>query len=175
MDSNLTAEKIAELKRLWAAAGIDELHHEDTTVFSLVDGMKDVWFGISVKGNHARHNARRVVIAEYFAALSNAFPDLIAALEAATAERDERTTIAARAQEAMRYLLNGLPATDSIWAAYGNADSARAWLAARDARMKNEGAAEATHRLARVARESEMKFISVEWLQAEAARLAEGE
>ena len=63
-------------------------------------------------------------------------------VEEAEAERDERKTMAARAQEAMRYLLNGLPATDAIWAAYGNADSARAWLAARDARLKNEGAAE---------------------------------
>ena len=101
----MTAEKIAELKRLYAQIA-----------------------NVPLGGIGGR--------------IVNAFPDLIAALEAAQAERDERTTMAARAQEAMRYLLNGLPATDAIWAAYGNADSARAWLAARDARMKAEGAAE---------------------------------
>lgn len=69
-------------------------------------------------------------------------------LEEAERERDERAVMAARAQEAMRYLLNGLPADDAVWAAYGNADSARAWLAARDARMKALGAAEALERLA---------------------------
>lgn len=101
----MTAEKISELKRLYAQIA-----------------------NVPLGGIGGR--------------IVNAFPSLIAALEAAEEERDERTTMAARAQEAMRYLLNGLPATDAIWAAYGNADSARAWLAARDARLKAEGAAE---------------------------------
>lgn len=67
---------------------------------------------------------------------------LNARLEAAERERDERTTMAARAQEALRYVMNGLPTNDAVWSAYGNADSARAWLAARDAQQRREGAAE---------------------------------
>lgn len=100
-------------------------------------------------------------------------------LAAAQAEAKERTTMAARAQEAMRYLLNGLPATDAIWAAYGNADSARAWLSDRDARMKALGAAEYLEAAAEkrwtltylVMREEAAQLRQ----QAEAARLAEGE
>jgi hypothetical protein len=55
--------------------------------------------------------------------------------DAAKAEAEERRTMAARAQEALRHLMNGLPTNDAVWAAYGNADSARAWLAERDAKM----------------------------------------
>ena len=136
----MTAEKIAELKRLWAAETpgewVGELH-------DLHDGFIDdkgyVRLETPVSEMVGYAKVQDVVFA---AEIYNAFPSLIAALEAATAELDQRTTMAARAQEAMRYLLNGLPATDAIWAAYGNADSARAWLAARDARLKAEGAAE---------------------------------
>ena len=135
----MTDEKIAELKRLWEAATPGEWASKrcgtKDEIWSDRGQIADLWlspFGsVAVDAN-----------SDLIAALHNAFPDLIAALEAAQAERDERTTMAARAQEAMRYLLNGLPATDAIWAAYGNADSARAWLAARDARLKAEGAAE---------------------------------
>lgn len=113
-------------------------------------------------------------------------PSLAAQLAAAQAEVKERTTMAARAQEAMRYLLNGLPATDAIWAAYGNADSARAWLAARDARIKALGAAEWIQREYETAKQSsrfvviyEAEFLEREAAQlrqqSEAARLAEGE
>ena len=56
--------------------------------------------------------------------------------DAARAEAEARTTIAARAQEALRYLMNGLPTNDAVWAAYGNADSARAWLADRDSQYQ---------------------------------------
>ena len=108
----MTAEQIAELKR---------------------------WIEIANQPYKPRYRAAKQ---DGQAMVTRFAPALIAALEAAEAERDERTTMAARAQEAMRYLLNGLPATDAIWAAYGNADSARAWLAARDARMKALGAAE---------------------------------
>lgn len=80
--------------------------------------------------------------ADVIAATFNAFGPVLARLEAAERERDERTTMAARAQEALRYVMNGLPTTDAVWAAYGNADSARAWLAARDAQQRHEGAAE---------------------------------
>ena len=58
--------------------------------------------------------------------------------DAAKAEAEERATMAARAQEALRYVLNGLPANDAVWAAYGNADSARAWLAERDAKDQKD-------------------------------------
>jgi|688.fasta_scaffold03352_8 hypothetical protein len=54
--------------------------------------------------------------------------------DAAKAEAEDRRTMAARAQEALRYVMNGLPTNDAVWAAYGNADSARAWLAERDAK-----------------------------------------
>jgi hypothetical protein len=86
-------------------------------------------------------------------------------LKAASAER---TTMAARAQEAMRYLLNGLPANDAIWAAYGNADSARAWLADRDAKMKALGAAEYLEAAA-----EKRWTLSYTVMQAEAAALRE--
>lgn len=133
MPSDLTAEKIAELKRLWDIANLGSLE--------VTSDCDDDWAIVDHRGE-CQGVISFLSTAIYYAALHNAFPDLIAALEAAQAERDERTTMAARAQEAMRYLLNGLPATDAIWAAYGNADSARAWLAARDARLKAEGAAE---------------------------------
>jgi len=144
----MTAEKIAELKRLWAAATPGELqargfrlsHTANRRIDLNVEHLDEI--GQIGTGPYQAIPFARREDAEWHAALHNAFPDLIAALEAAEAERDERTTMAARAQEAMRYLLNGLPATDAIWAAYGNADSARAWLAARDARLKAEGAAE---------------------------------
>lgn len=90
-------------------------------------------------------------------------------LEAAKAEAKERTTMAARAQEAMRYLLNGLPATDAIWAAYGNADSARAWLASRDDRMKALGAAEWVADLAGDA-DGDIRITHV-WMRDQAAAL----
>jgi hypothetical protein len=79
---------------------------------------------------------------EYHRLCDAHLPFLFAALDQARAERDERTLVASRAQEALRYVLNGLPATDAVWAAYGNADSARAWLAARDNCMRALGAAE---------------------------------
>jgi len=105
------------------------------------------------------------------AAIHNIFPALLARLEAAEAERDERVTMAARAQEALRYVLNGLPATDAVWAAYGNADSARAWLTARDARMKREGAAEW---LENAARDGGYYERSSEGMLEEAKQLREG-
>lgn len=71
-----------------------------------------------------------------------AIENLIAERDAAKAEAEIRTTMAARAQEALRYLMNGLPANDTVWAAYGNADSARAWLAERLAQQRREAAAE---------------------------------
>jgi hypothetical protein len=74
------------------------------------------------------------------ATIGDAFPAILEYVRGLKAERDERVTMAARAQEALRYVMNGLPATDAVWAAYGNADSTRAWLAARDAQQRREGA-----------------------------------
>ena len=84
----------------------------------------------------------RKEVMDWFAAIHNAFPDLLAYVRELEAEREERVTMAARAQEALRYVMNGLPATDAVWAAYGNSDSARAWLAARDAQQRREGVIE---------------------------------
>ena len=109
--------------------------------------------------------------ADVLAALHNAFPGLLARLEAAERERDERMTMAARAQEALRYVMNGLPVNDAVWSAYGNADSARAWLAARDARNRREGAAEW---LENAAREGGYYERSSEGMLEEAKQLREG-
>lgn len=107
----------------------------------------------------------------FYEATFNAFGPIIARLEAAERERDERTTMAARAQEALRYVMNGLPATDTVWAAYGNADSARAWLAARDDQQRREGAAEW---LENAAREGGYYERSSEGMLEEAKQLREG-
>ena len=64
--------------------------------------------------------------------------------DAARAEVEDRKAEAARAQEALRYVMNGLPANDAVWAAYGNADSARAWLA----QQRREAAADENDRWA---------------------------
>lgn len=112
-----------------------------------------------------------------------AFPALLARLEAAERDREERLTMAARAQEALRYVMNGLPTTDAVWAAYGNADSARAWLAARDAQQRREGAVEAFNEMRRQAEEvgqqsglaeKMCKIFADECIEQAAKRLREG-
>ena len=126
MPSDLTAEKIAELKRLWAAATpgewVGELH-------DLHDGFIDdkgyVRLETPVSEMVGYAKVQDVVFA---AALHNAFPELIAALEAATAERD-----------AYKRQCDSLVAD-----IYAEAETQMA----RDARMKAEGAIEILERLA---------------------------
>ena len=109
--------------------------------------------------------------ARWLAAIHNSFPAILEYVRELERERDERITMAARAQEALRYLMNGLPADDAVWAAYGNADSARAWLSARDARLKREGAAEW---LENAARDGGYYERSSEGMLEEAKQLREG-
>ncbi|MFN8941559.1 MAG: hypothetical protein ACK5ZJ_17645 [Acidobacteriota bacterium] len=83
----------------------------------------------------------------------------------AKAEAEERRTMAARAQEALRYVMNGLPTNDAVWAAYGNADSARAWLAERDANVQADlEAARAGEARAVEALEAEQKAVAARHL-----------
>jgi hypothetical protein len=87
--------------------------------------------------------------------IHNAYPAIAAELREARqeiaelrAELNERTMIAARAQESLRLAMAGVADRGAVWAAYGNADSARSWLDARDRRMKALGAAAEVRRLA---------------------------
>lgn len=161
-----------ELKKLHAAATQGDW---ESTTYSNYAGwsvwapngsgcIAERWYPVGTEDEIPRNDL-------WIAASHNAFPALIKRLEAAEAERDERVTMAARAQEALRYVLNGLPATDAVWAAYGNADSARAWLTARDARMKREGAAEWLENAAREGgyyeRSSEGMLEEAKWLREE--------
>lgn len=134
----ITDAELAEVKRLYAAATPGE--------WRMFYGGEPLLIGVSgelVADMEYPRDAEAVI------ALHNAFDPLLARLEAAERERDERTTMAARAQEALRYVMNGLPTNDAVWSAYGNADSARAWLAARDAQQRREGAIEALEDIAR--------------------------
>lgn len=81
--------ELAELKRLQAAAIIGTVNVDGSTVYSLENGCNDVWFGVNVKGNHQKHDQRRVTAAQYIAALHNAFPAILARLAEAERERDE--------------------------------------------------------------------------------------
>jgi len=88
--------------------------------------------------------------------LHNAFPGLLARLREAEREREElrervatseraskaAVIVAARAQEACRFMMSGLPLTGTVEAAYQCAESAGKWLSARDVRQKKLGAAE---------------------------------
>lgn len=165
---------LAELDRLYAAATPGEWQFAmyckpDGTEIKTVEDVAETLafagrispraelFGVSVDDGKdicmTGNGPTSHVNADSIAALHNAYPALRQRLADAERERNERVTMAARAQEAMRYMMNGLPANDAVWAAYGNADSARAWLAARDARMKREGAVEAFNEMRRQAEE----------------------
>lgn len=66
---------------------------------------------------------------------------------------------------------------DAVWAAYGNEDSARAWLAARDAQQRREGAAEWIEGFCvDVERQPQGSLLGgvLEMLRADAQRLREG-
>lgn len=132
--------ELAEVKRLVAAATPGKMSVDRYHTLLDKDGKHVLFTGIQTPMTSGeRQDQARANMAEY-AALHNAFGPILARLEAAERERDERTTMAARAQEALRYVMNGLPTNDAVWAAYGNSDSARAWLAARDAKQRREGA-----------------------------------
>jgi cell division septum initiation protein DivIVA len=91
--------------------------------------------------------------------IHNAYPAIAAELREARqeiaelrAELNERTMIAARAQESLRLAMAGVADRGAVWAAYGNADSARSWLDARDRRMKAKGAAKELRKMAQYLR-----------------------
>jgi DNA repair exonuclease SbcCD ATPase subunit len=98
-----------------------------------------------------RDSSANLVLDTLKAALPNrGFHSEMEAAEAAAkeiadlrAKLNERTMIAARAQESLRLAMAGVADRGAVWAAYGNADSARSWLDARDRRMKSLGAVEA--------------------------------
>ena len=150
----ITDERLAELDRLRAEATPGELqsrgyrlsHTANRRIDYSVEHVDEI--GQIGTGPYQAIPFARVEDAKWHAAVHNAYPALRARLAEAEREREERRIQAGRAQEALRFLMNGLPANDAVWAAYGNADSARAWLAARDAQQRREGAAEwfAEHR-----------------------------
>ena len=161
MDSNLTAEKIAELKRLWAAATpgewVGELH-------DLHDGFIDDKGYVRLETPVSEMVGYAKVQDVAFAAeIHNAFPDLISALEAAETEADSE---AGHWIEIIRRLdpENLCDVFDGL----GVEENLRQWLAARDARLKNEGAAEW---LENAAREGGYYERSSEGMMEEAAEL----
>lgn len=188
--------ELAEVRRMHAAATDGEWRgtyycKPDGTEIKTVDDVVETLaysgrispltelFGVSIEdgkdicmtGNGPTSQAN----AGFIAVLHNSFGPLLARLEAAERERDERMTMAARAQEALRYVMNGLPANDAVWAAYGNADSARAWLAARDAQQLRAGAAKALDEFAgQMDTTWTWKQINTK-LKKEAKRIREGE
>ena len=107
MDSNLTAEKIAELKR---------------------------WLVIAQQPYNPRYKAAK---RDAQARVTRFVPELIVALEAAETEADSE---AGHWIEIIRRLdpENLCDVFDGL----GVEENLRQWLAARDARLKNEGAAE---------------------------------
>ena len=170
----ITDAELAEVKRLHAAAYVVEpwtveIEEYGNSGMVTITGLERIlldtdWadpedFGVDQDRAH------------WIAGITNSFLPILARLEAAERELDERTTMAARAQEALRYVMNGLPTTDAVWAAYGNADSARAWLAARDSQQRREGAAKW---LENAAREGGYYERSSEGMLEEAKQLREG-
>ena len=117
----------------------------------------------------AKSEQTTIAICAYRRALLREGDYLLEYVRRLEGERDERVTMAARAQEALRYVMNGLPTNDAVWAAYGNADSARAWLAARDAQQRREGAATHLELMAELSKNDCMK----NEYRAEAKRLRE--
>ncbi len=149
-------EKLEELARLLEAAKIGTLEVEYQTVYSLENGCNDVWFGVNIKGNHPNHAARRVAAAQALAAIHNSFPDLLEYVRELEGERDE--AIKQRSLARM-------------------ADCADELLAARDARMKREGAAEWLEKkvAAVLAENPNAALVWLSVLEQEAQRLREGE
>ena len=116
--------KLLEAKAFW---GVDELQarlvaavDERDAARKLYDERQDDWI------------AERESLQALNMQLVKNHDAMQAERDAARGEAADRTTMAARAQEALRHVMNGLPCDDSVWAAYGNADSARVWLAKRD-------------------------------------------
>ena len=145
----MTAEKIAELKRLWAAATpgewVGELH-------DLHDGFIDdkgyVRLETPVSEMVGYAKVQDVVFA---AEIHNAFPSLIAALEAAEEERDALQEESAYVKHQLEWVEeNGDTYTKSALMdfirrtlnAINHTSEIKEAVAARDARLKNEGAAE---------------------------------
>jgi len=145
----MTAEKIAELKRLWAAETpgewVGELH-------DLHDGFIDdkgyVRLETPVSEMVGYAKVQDVVFA---AEIYNAFPSLIAALEAAEEERDALQEESAYVKHQLEWVEeSGDTYTKSALMdfirrtlhAINHTATIKEAIAARDARMKAEGAAE---------------------------------
>ena len=150
----MTAEKIAELKRLSDIANLGSLE--------VTSDCDDDWAIVDHRGE-CQGVISFLSTAIYYAALHNAFPDLIAALEAAETEADSE---AGHWIEIIRRLdpENLCDVFDGL----GVEENLRQWLAARDARLKNEGAAEW---LENAAREGGYYERSSEGMMEEAAEL----
>jgi len=159
-----------ELARLHAAATPGDMSVDRYHTLLDKDGKHVLFTGIQTPMTSGeRQDQARANMAEY-AALHNAFPGLLARLEAAERERDTATDDEAGHWIGIIRSLDPENLCD-VFDGLGFEENLRQWLAARDAQQRREGAAEW---LEKAAREGGYYERSSEGMLEEAKQLREG-